>query len=116
MERRFVKGLEDNLILLENVSEKDVVDCLHRRFQDGTIYTYIGEVLLSVNPFRPIQIYSKDLMHKYSSRFSYELRPHIFATAESAYKSMRRGDNQCILITGESGAGEGPLCFCLRRH
>jgi len=106
MERRFKKGLEDDLILLEEISEKEIVDTLHRRFQDGTIYTYIGEVLLSVNPFKPIQIYSKDLMHKYASRFSYELRPHIFATSESAYKAMRRGDNQCILITGESGSGK----------
>ena len=106
MERRFKKGLEDDLILLEEISESAIVDTLHRRFQDATIYTYIGEVLLSVNPFRPIQIYSKDTMHKYASRFSYELRPHIFATAEAAYKSSRRGDNQCILITGESGSGK----------
>jgi myosin-1 len=106
MERVFKKGLEDDLILLEDISEHEIVETLHRRFQDATIYTYIGEVLLSVNPFRPIQIYSKDAMHKYASRNSYELRPHIFATAEAAYKSSRRGFNQCILITGESGAGK----------
>ena len=73
MERRFRKGLEDDLILLEDIEEGAIVETLQRRFQDATIYTYIGEVLLSVNPFRPIQIYSKDTMHKYASRFSLSL-------------------------------------------
>ena len=37
----------------------------------------------------------------------YELPSHIYGVAESAYRSMKTfQQDQCILITGESGSGK----------
>jgi len=35
------------------------------RFNGGKIYTYIGEVCVSVNPYRNTNIYDADYINKY---------------------------------------------------
>jgi len=43
----------------------------------------------------------------YKNRFRYECPPNIFALAEEAYRKMKNElENQCVIITGESGAGK----------
>ena len=52
MERRvFDKAKIDDLVLLNNISEDEILGTLRRRFESDCIYTTIGPVLLSVNPF-----------------------------------------------------------------
>ncbi|KAF7245065.1 Unconventional myosin-Ib [Varanus komodoensis] len=69
--------------------------------------TYIGSVVISLNPYRLLPIYSPEKVEEYRNRNFYELRPHIFALSDEAYRSLRDQDkDQCILITGESGAGK----------
>ena len=41
----------DDLVLLNNISEDEILGTLRRRFESDLIYTTIGPVLLSVNPF-----------------------------------------------------------------
>uniref|UniRef100_A0A452SS89 Unconventional myosin-Ib n=1 Tax=Ursus americanus TaxID=9643 RepID=A0A452SS89_URSAM len=72
-----------------------------------SIITYIGSVVISVNPYRSLPIYSPEKVEDYRNRNFYELSPHIFALSDEAYRSLRDQDkDQCILITGESGAGK----------
>ncbi|XP_015306713.3 unconventional myosin-X isoform X2 [Macaca fascicularis] len=70
--------------------------------------TYIGSILASVNPYQPIAgLYEHATMEQYSRRHLGELPPHIFAIANECYRCLwKRHDNQCILISGESGAGK----------
>eukprot|EP00124_Ichthyophonus_hoferi_P004253 Ihof_evm2s448 gene=Ihof_evmTU2s448 len=77
------------------------------RFEHDEIYTYIGDVLISVNPYKELPIYSTAIIHQYRNRELFENDPHIYALADQAYRSMlREGISQCILISGESGAGK----------
>uniref|UniRef100_A0A1A9WM81 Myosin motor domain-containing protein n=1 Tax=Glossina brevipalpis TaxID=37001 RepID=A0A1A9WM81_9MUSC len=77
------------------------------RFQIGSIYTYIGEVCISVNPYRQINCYNPETIRAYKGRQLFENPPHIFAIADAAYRILReRRQDTCILISGESGAGK----------
>ncbi|XP_067405102.1 unconventional myosin-Ib isoform X4 [Emydura macquarii macquarii] len=96
-----------DMVLLEPLSEDSFINNLKKRFDHSEIYTYIGSVVVSINPYRPLPIYSPEKVEEYRNRNFYELSPHIFALSDEAYRSLRDQDkDQCILITGESGAGK----------
>uniref|UniRef100_A0A7N9AP21 Unconventional myosin-Ib n=1 Tax=Mastacembelus armatus TaxID=205130 RepID=A0A7N9AP21_9TELE len=96
-----------DMVLLEPLSEDSFLENLRNRFDHSEIYTYIGSVVISVNPYRSLPIYTSDKVEEYRNRNFYELSPHIYALADEAYHSLRDQDkDQCILITGESGAGK----------
>uniref|UniRef100_A0A8C6HIQ9 Myosin IA n=1 Tax=Mus spicilegus TaxID=10103 RepID=A0A8C6HIQ9_MUSSI len=99
-------GVED-LILLEPLDEESLIKNLQLRYENKEIYTYIGNVVISVNPYQQLPIYGPEFIAKYRDYTFYELKPHIYALANVAYQSLKDRDrDQCILITGESGAGK----------
>ncbi|XP_059040872.1 unconventional myosin-Ia [Mustela lutreola] len=99
-------GVED-LVLLEPLEQEPLLRNLQLRYEKKEIYTYIGNVLISVNPYQQLPIYGLEFIAKYRDYTFYELKPHIYALANVAYQSLRDRDrDQCILITGESGSGK----------
>ena len=69
--------------------------------------TYIGAVLISINPYKDIGCFSKSNITKYKGKQSFEVPPHVFSLAEDTYKSLLTEQrNQSIIISGESGAGK----------
>ncbi|KAF6720455.1 Unconventional myosin-VIIa [Oryzias melastigma] len=101
-----VEGVDD-MISLGDMTEAGLLRNLLLRHQRGLIYTYIGSVLVAVNPYREFPIYSAEQVELYHGQKLGELPPHIFAIAESCYFNMKRNlRNQCCIISGESGAGK----------
>lgn len=100
-------GLQDQVLLENYQSEDAFIDNLKKRFQENLIYTYIGHVLISVNPYKELSIYTEQDVKEYRKRHFFEAPPHVFALSDNAYRSLteeHRG--QCILISGESGSGK----------
>eukprot|EP00731_Ephydatia_muelleri_P013412 Em0007g722a len=96
-----------DMVLLEEITLDSIVRNLKIRYDNGSIYTYIGSVVVSVNPYRTLLIYDQDYISLYQSKSMLELPPHIYAIVDEAYRSMRdKGVDQCLIITGESGAGK----------
>nr|XP_026653711.1 unconventional myosin-XV [Zonotrichia albicollis] len=99
-------GLED-MTQLEDLQEAAVLSNIRTRFERQLIYTYIGSILVSVNPYRLYNIYGKEQVQQYEGRALGENPPHLFAIANVAYsKVMDAKHNQCIVISGESGSGK----------
>ncbi|XP_035986047.1 unconventional myosin-Ih-like [Fundulus heteroclitus] len=99
-------GIQD-FVLLDETTEVAVVSNLKKRFSKDLIYTYIGTLLVSVNPYKELDIYSKKQMDIYMGVNFFELPPHIYALADNAYHTMlTEFNNHFILISGESGAGK----------
>ncbi|XP_074157821.1 unconventional myosin-VIIb [Sminthopsis crassicaudata] len=100
------QGVED-MILLGELNEASMVHNLHIRYQEHKIYTYTGVILVAVNPYQVLPIYSMDQIQLYYNRRVGELPPHVFAIADSCYFSMKKNKrDQCCIISGESGAGK----------
>lgn len=101
-----VEGVED-MIRLGELNEAGILHNLLKRYYENNIYTYTGSILVAVNPYQVYPIYDANYIKKYQGRKIGDLPPHIFAIADSSYYYMRREkQDQCIIISGESGAGK----------
>ncbi|KAK6315826.1 hypothetical protein J4Q44_G00133500 [Coregonus suidteri] len=100
-------GIQDFVLLDAYTSESAVLDNLRKRFNENLIYTYIGTLLVSVNPYKELGIYTKKQMDIYMGVNFFELPPHVYALADNVYRTMlTETNNHFILISGESGAGK----------
>ncbi|XP_068790636.1 myosin-IIIa isoform X3 [Struthio camelus] len=97
----------DDLATLEVLDENTVTEQLQKGYVKDQIYTYVGDILVAVNPFRNIDIYSSQHSKLYIGAKRTANPPHIFAVADIGYQSMvTYNSDQCIVISGESGAGK----------
>ncbi|XP_034145331.1 myosin-IIIa isoform X2 [Esox lucius] len=97
----------DDLATLEVLDENSVTELLQRRYSKDQIYTYVGDILIAVNPFHKMELYGPQYTKMYIGAKRTAYPPHIFAVADVAYQSMvSYNADQCIVISGESGAGK----------
>ncbi|XP_029945692.1 LOW QUALITY PROTEIN: unconventional myosin-XV [Salarias fasciatus] len=105
-EQRQEDGIED-MTQLEEMHEGAVLLNMRKRFERELIYTYIGSILVSVNPYKLYNIYGTDMVLLYKGCALGENPPHLFAIANAAHsKMMDAKHNQVIIISGESGSGK----------
>ncbi|XP_012274963.1 myosin-IB isoform X2 [Orussus abietinus] len=100
-------GVQDCVLLEDFESIAAFIENLKKRFKEDLIYTYIGQVLVSVNPYKKLPIYNHETIQYYRKRHFFDAPPHIFALTDTAYQSLAHENrDQCILISGESGSGK----------
>ena len=92
----------------ELLDEDKLCNCLHDRYNANIIYTYVGDILVAVNPYEMLPLYGGELSTKYCGISSKsDLPPHLYSIAVSAYNAMmRNSEPQVTVISGESGAGK----------
>ncbi|CAI5937085.1 unnamed protein product [Closterium sp. NIES-64] len=119
--------LLDDMVRLTCLHEPGVLSNLCRRYRANLIYVRPpshsrpathplfplsslprGSILIALNPFVRIPgLYDAAMMRQYHGVPLGLLSPHVFATAENAFRAMKEGGrSQAILISGESGAGK----------
>ncbi|KAK5878186.1 hypothetical protein CesoFtcFv8_025618 [Champsocephalus esox] len=97
----------DDLATLEVLDENTVTEQLQSRYGRDQMYTYVGDILIAVNPFHKMEIYTPQFTKVYIGAKRTANPPHIFAVADVAYQSMvSYNTDQCVVISGESGAGK----------
>nr|XP_011736738.1 myosin-IIIa isoform X6 [Macaca nemestrina] len=97
----------DDLATLEVLDENTVSEQLEKCYSRDQIYIYVGDILIALNPFQSLDLYSTKHSKLYIGSKRTASPPHIFAMADLGYQSMiTYNSDQCIVISGESGAGK----------
>jgi len=86
----------EDLIRLTFLHEPAILHTLQMRFEKSLIYTYTGPILIAVNPFQILDLYTDDILQAHyesgvarSQGFeSPPLPPHVYAIAANAYQDM----------------------------
>nr|XP_023673092.1 unconventional myosin-Ie-like [Paramormyrops kingsleyae] len=98
----------DDMVLLSKINEDAIVENLRKRYMDDYIFTFIGPVLISVNPFKQMPYFGDREVEMYQGAAQYENPPHIYAVADSMYRNMMIDqEKQCVIIRAP--------CFCLNQ-
>ena len=108
-------GIAD-MVEIDELNPASLLYNLMTRYKRDEIYTYVGPILLVLNPFKKIEhlgLESTRLKYVEITRSDQPLQlkksldPHSYALSAQAYYSLRReGRRQGIVISGESGAGK----------
>ncbi|DBA02384.1 TPA: hypothetical protein N0F65_007203 [Lagenidium giganteum] len=105
-----------NISEMDNLHQAPLLDLLRRRYLQDRIYTYTGDILISINPYKNIP-----LLYNFPEIGSIgkleNPTPHVYSTAHGAYHALRKdGTCQSILVSGESGAGKTEASKYIMRY
>ncbi|XP_026158447.1 unconventional myosin-XV [Mastacembelus armatus] len=114
--KRWAEGMED-MTQLPELNETTVLMNLKKRYDQELVYTYIGSILVSVNPYKLLNIYGTDMVLQYEGRNLSDNPPHLFAIANLSYTTMMDAKkDQCVVISGESGSGKTEATKLILRY
>ncbi|CAH1176110.1 unnamed protein product [Phaedon cochleariae] len=98
---------EEDLAALPTINEREVLDLLQKRFDLGQCYSFIGDILLSLNPNEKKKMFGKEFHQRYQSKSRSDNAPHIYAIGDTAYKNaLHHSIPQQIVFSGETGSGK----------
>jgi myosin heavy subunit len=117
----------DDLLALPELHLSILLHTLRLRHSADVCYTYIGDLVVALNPFRyTIPHYQDSLIGRYlacagnpsiDTASRGQLKPHPWSVAHRVYHNMRaHRRSQTIIISGESGSGKTEACKMLLHY
>eukprot|EP00756_Hemistasia_phaeocysticola_P030308 Hpha_TRINITY_DN16281_c4_g1::TRINITY_DN16281_c4_g1_i2::g.14902::m.14902/K10357/MYO5; myosin V len=102
--------VDSDLLGLTELHDATIQRCLYLRYMQDLVYTNIGAIVVALNPWNfKISWYMDTQMPLYlaEGKRIKDNRPHSWAQAHNTWYELRADEeDQCILISGESGAGK----------
>ncbi|KAL6443163.1 hypothetical protein ACFW04_002836 [Cataglyphis niger] len=109
--------LTEDLAALEILSEDVILNELRERLERGEYHTFVGDVLLILNPNENRDIYGAYHHMKYQCKSRSDNAPHIYSVADSAFQDVVHNEEpQHILLAGESNSGKTTNMLHLVKH
>uniref|UniRef100_A0A1B6C2U7 Protein kinase domain-containing protein n=1 Tax=Clastoptera arizonana TaxID=38151 RepID=A0A1B6C2U7_9HEMI len=116
MERPEALHVED-LATLEDITEDTIVHELFERHMNGQHFTFVGDVLIFLNPNEQLDIFGPEFDVKYHCKSRSDNAPHIYSVADSAYQDvLHHEEPQHILLAGETLSGKTSMFKHLVNH
>ena len=78
------------LTSLESVDDEAILANTRERYESGHIYTRSGRMILVVNPYRSLPLYTPEVLELYKDSLQpqMEMPPHVFGVAASAHLDL----------------------------
>jgi len=106
-----------DMVELPFLHEAAILYNLKKRHLDNFPYTRTGDIIIAVNPFQWFtKIYTESVRANYANKLVWEdhegdprklVEPHVYEISALSYKGLAfKGEDQSILVSGESGAGK----------
>ena len=93
---------------LPELTVSEMLKALKFRYESEIVYSYTGDVAISVNPFKAVGCVGNQILRKYKGVDRRSLPPHIYPLIYAAHEGLATHPDvhQSVIISGESGAGK----------
>lgn len=116
-----------DMVKFNTLSQATVINNVRFRFLRNAIYTSVSSILVSVNPYKELGLYTDKILQRFHAFLpptegeketaANEDDPHLFGVCRRAYRSLVENKrDQSVLISGESGAGKSEATKLVLRY
>merc|ERR1719482_813733 len=78
----------NDMISLPTLTKDSLLENLKKRFKMEMVYTYVGDIVVSVNPFKNTGCVGQAIRAKYKGGQRTHLPPHIYALVDQTFNTM----------------------------
>ena len=107
----------DDVARIRGFGEASLLNNLRRRFMKFKIYTYVGDIVIAINPYHHFPQVEHIAQKPNVKEYMPGKDPHSYAVAHFSYWNLRkRNKSQSCVVSGESGAGKTEACTFILRY
>lgn len=89
MNKSSLKNYVHDLLMLDEVNEASIQYNIKNRYDKSRIYTRLGKIIISVNPYKMLPLYTSEVIEKYQqAKVIQTLPPHVYEVAKSALQEL----------------------------